>query len=261
MSVHNKIDSCFEQLKSENKKALIAFLTAGDPDACESAKAFDHVLSSGADIIEIGMPFSDPMADGPAIQAANIRALEAGQTMEKTLALSTELHAKHPEKPIVLMGYMNPIHHYGLEGFVRDAKAAGVDGLIIVDCPPEENEELYAYCQTAGIHLIHLVTPTTDEARLEVILQRASGFVYCVAIAGITGTQTAVLADVQAKVEMVQGMSDLPVVAGFGIKTSDDAANFSAFCDGVVVGSALVDALSQSHDKLRTLTQDMKEAI
>ncbi len=246
----NRIDTKFAALKAQGRKALIAFLTAGDPDEGTSRAAFAALLDNGADIIEIGMPFSDPMADGKAIQAANIRALAAGQTMKKTLALAADLSAAYPDHPIVLMGYANPIHYYGMERFVRDAKAAGVDGLIIVDLPPEENAALHGFCQAAGVHVIHLVTPTTDAARLRVILGRASGFVYYVAIAGVTGAAAASIADTQEKIALIRSQTDMPVVTGFGVKTAADAAAFGALCDGVVVGSALVDALLSAQNPL-----------
>lgn len=258
----NRIDTIFKTLKSQRKKALVAFLTAGDPDAAQSREGFSALLRNGADIIEIGMPFSDPMADGKAIQAANIRALAAGQKMADTLNIAREMRAAYPDRGIVLMGYANPIHHYGIDRFVTDAAAAGVDGLIVVDLPPEENAGLYEHCQKAGLHLIHLVTPTTDAARLSVILTRASGFVYYVAIAGVTGAAAADVAAVRDKIAMIRAQTDLPVVTGFGVKTAQDAKNFGIFCDGVVVGSALVEALqSGGAKKVGSLTHDLKAAL
>jgi len=247
----NRIDTKFAALKAQGRKALIAFLTAGDPDEGTSRAAFAALLDNGADIIEIGMPFSDPMADGKAIQAANIRALAAGQTMKKTLALAADLSAAYPDHPIVLMGYANPIHYYGMERFVRDAKAAGVDGLIIVDLPPEENVRIARVLSGGGRACHSPCHPgPLDAARLRVILGRASGFVYYVAIAGVTGAAAASIADTQEKIALIRSQTDMPVVTGFGVKTAADAAAFGALCDGVVVGSALVDALLSAQNPL-----------
>lgn len=258
----NRLDTTLAAFKEKGEKALVAFLTAGDPDTAKSLEACKAVLSAGADILELGMPFSDPMADGPAIQEANIRALEAGQNMCKTLEMAKELTASFPDKPLVLMGYANPVHHYGYANFVKDAAAAGVDGLIIVDLPPEENEELFTLAKAQNIHLIPLVTPTTDDARLQTILQRSGGFIYYVAVAGITGTTSAKAADLQGALARVKAASDLPVMTGFGIKTPEDAAQTARFCDGVVVGSSLVKALhDEGVDELSNRTKALKDAI
>ena len=243
-----RIEKRFAALKAEGRAGFVAYLTAGDPDLETSTRLFEGVAAAGADLIEIGMPFSDPMADGPLIQAAGLRALQAGMTLKKTLALVRHLRARDPDTPYVLMGYYNPIYRYGAEAFARDAAAAGVDGLIIVDLPPEEEAELADPATKAGLDLVRLATPTSDEQRLPTIVQRASGFVYYVAIAGITGTRSADAASVRDAVARIRRFTGLPVAVGFGIKTPEQATEISHAADAAVVGSALVDRLAQNLD-------------
>jgi tryptophan synthase alpha chain len=243
-----RIEKRFAALKAEGRAGFVAYLTAGDPDLATSTRLFEGVAAAGADLIEIGMPFSDPMADGPLIQAAGLRALQSGMTLRKTLALVRHLRARDPDTPYVLMGYYNPIYRYGPEAFARDAVAAGVDGLIIVDLPPEEEAELADPATKAGLDLVRLATPTSDEHRLPAIVERASGFVYYVAIAGITGTRSADAASVRDAVARIRRFTKLPVAVGFGIKTPEQAAEIARAADAAVVGSALVDRLAQNLD-------------
>jgi tryptophan synthase alpha chain len=244
----SRIEKRFAALKAEGRAGFVAYLTAGDPDLTTSTRLFEGVAAAGADLIEIGMPFSDPMADGPLIQAAGLRALQSGMTLRKTLALVRHLRARDPDTPYVLMGYYNPIYRYGVEAFARDAVAAGVDGLIIVDLPPEEEAELADPATEAGLDLVRLATPTSDEYRLPAIVERASGFVYYVAIAGITGTRSADAASVRDAVARIRRFTKLPVAVGFGIKTPEQAAEIARAADAAVVGSALVDRLAQNLD-------------
>src|SRR5580692_12063752 len=213
-----RIEKRFAALKAEGRAGLVAYLTAGDPDLDTSTRLFEGVAAAGADLIEIGMPFSDPMADGPLIQAGGLRALQSGMTLRKTLAMVRHLRARDPDTPYVLMGYYNPIYRYGAEAFAKEAAAAGVDGLIIVDLPPEEDAELAEPARRAGLDLVRLATPTSDEHRLPTIVQRASGFVYYVAIAGITGTRSAEAGSVRDAVARIRHFTRLPVAVGFGIK-------------------------------------------
>ena len=243
-----RIDTRLAKLKAEGRAALVTFVTAGDPDAETSLSILKALPGAGADIIEFGMPFSDPMAEGPPIQAADIRALTAGQTMVKTLEQVRAFRAGDNETPIVLMGYYNPIYIYGVERFVADAKAAGVDGLIVVDLPPEEDEELCLPAIRAGISFIRLATPTSDDKRLPVLLRNSSGFVYYVSVLGVTGVKSAVAGDVAAAVARIKAHTSLPVMVGFGVKTGEQAAAIAAHADGVVVGSALVNAVRDSLD-------------
>jgi tryptophan synthase alpha chain len=242
----SRIEKRFAALKAEGRAGFVAYLTAGDPDIETSTRLFEGVAAAGADLIEIGMPFSDPMADGPSIQAAGLRALQNGMTLRKTLALVGHLRARDADTPYVLMGYYNPIYRYGAEAFCRDAVAAGVDGLIIVDLPPEEERELADPAQAAGLDLVRLATPTSDERRLPVIVERASGFVYYVAIAGITGTRSADAASVRDAVARIRRFTPLPVAVGFGIRTPEQAAAVARAADAAVVGTALVDCLAQN---------------
>jgi len=244
----SRIEERFAALKAEGRAGLVAYLTAGDPDLETSTRLFEGVAAAGADLIEIGMPFSDPMADGPLIQAAGMRALKAGMTLRKTLALVRHLRARDPATPYVLMGYYNPIYRYGAAAFAKDAAAAGVDGLIIVDLPPEEDPELAEPARRAGLDLVRLATPTSDERRLPVIVERASGFLYYVAIAGITGTRSADAAAVRDAVARLRRFTQLPVAVGFGIKSPEQAAEVARAADAAVVGSALVDRLAQNLD-------------
>ncbi len=235
-----RIDRKFAQLKSENRKAFVTYVMAGDPDYDTSLQIVRGLPAAGVDIIELGLPFTDPMADGPTIQLAGQRALEAGQTLEKTLQMARDFRAGDDETPIVLMGYYNPIFSRGVERFLADAKAAGIDGLIIVDLPPEEDDELCIPAQKAGLNFIRLATPTTDDARLPKVMQNTSGFVYYVSITGITGAAEAQSADVAPEVARIKAVTDLPVVVGFGIKTPEAAQAIASVADGVVVGSAIV---------------------
>jgi tryptophan synthase alpha chain len=256
-----RIDRRFAGLKSEGRAALVTFLMAGDPDANTSLAIIKALPSAGADVIELGMPFTDPMADGPAIQAAGLRALTAGQTMVRTLNLVREFRAGDDATPIVLMGYYNPIYIYGVERFLVDAKAAGVDGLIIVDLPPEEDEELCMPALKAGLNFVRLATPTTDDKRLPAVLSNTSGFVYYVSITGITGAAAPDTGQVSAAVARIKRHTSLPVAVGFGVRTAEQAKAIAANADGVVVGSALVDVLKKSLGRDNTATQATVEAV
>jgi tryptophan synthase alpha chain len=268
----SRIDRRFETLKASGDKALAAFLTAGDPDYDTSLKIITGLPEAGADIIEIGMPFTDPMADGPAIQASSLRALKAGQTTIKTLQMVREFRKNEADTPIVLMGYYNPIYIYGCDRFIEDALEAGVDGLIIVDLPPEEDDELCIPALAAGLNFIRLATPTTDDKRLPKVLANTSGFVYYVSITGTTGTATPEADIAGTAVKRLKNHTDLPVVVGFGVRTPEQAAAISANADGVAVGTALVDALKQTLssdnvsgtttvDSVLSLVRDLKQGI
>jgi tryptophan synthase alpha chain len=243
-----RIDARFAALKAEGRAALVTYLVAGDPDAEASLAIVKALPQAGADVIELGMPFTDPMADGPAIQAAGLRALAAGATMVKTLDLVRAFRKGDDATPIVLMGYYNPIYIYGNERFLADAKAAGVDGLIIVDLPPEEDEELCLPALQAGLSFIRLATPTTDDKRLPAVLKNTSGFVYYVSITGITGAAAPDSGKVGEAVARIKRHTRLPVVAGFGVRTAAQARAIAEGADGVAVGSALVDAVKNSLD-------------
>ena len=243
-----RIDRRFAELRAEGRTALVTFLTAGDPDPETSLAILRALPSAGADVIELGMPFTDPMADGAAIQASSLRALKAGQTLRKTLASVRAFRQSDDATPIVLMGYYNPIYVYGVERFLIDAKQAGVDGLIIVDLPPEEDDELCLPALQAGINFIRLATPTTDERRLPAVLANTSGFVYYVSITGITGAATPDPSKVNAAVARIKRHTSLPVAVGFGVRTADHARAIAGGADGVVVGSALVEAIRRSLD-------------
>jgi tryptophan synthase alpha chain len=244
----SRIERRFAKLREEGRAGLVIYLTAGDPDPATSLTLFEGLAEAGADLIEIGMPFSDPMADGPAIQAAGLRALQHGTTLRSTLDMVRRLRARDADTPYVLMGYYNPIYRYGADAFVRDAVAAGVDGTIIVDLPPEEDEELAGPARDAGLDIVRLATPTSDEARLPAIVTHASGFVYYVAIAGITGTRSAEAASVEAAVARLRRFTKLPLAVGFGIKTPEQAAAVARAADAAVVGSAIVDRLAFNLD-------------
>ena len=243
-----RIDTRFTELKREGRAALVTFLMAGDPDLKTSLDIIKAMPQAGADIIEIGMPFTDPMADGPAIQASGLRALKAGTTLKKTLALVKDFRAGDNSTPIILMGYYNPIYIYGVDKFLVDAKAAGVDGLILVDMPAEEDDELCIPALKAGLNFIRLATPTTDDKRLPAVLANTSGFVYYVSITGITGAGSADTAAVATAVARIKRHTQLPVCVGFGIRTPEQARAIASRADGAVVGTALVDALSKSLD-------------
>ncbi len=244
-----RIDRRFQTLKGERRAALVTFLVAGDPDTDTALAILQALPAAGADVIELGMPFTDPMADGPAIQAAGQRALKAGQDMIKTLAMVRAFRASDDATPIVLMGYFNPIYIYGVEKFLVDARSAGVDGLIVVDLPPEEDDELCLPALKAGVNFIRLATPTTDDGRLRVVLANTSGFVYYVSITGITGTAAPDPSAVTAAVARIKRHTALPVAVGFGVKTAEQARAIAQGADGVVVGSALIDALKATLDQ------------
>ncbi len=243
-----RIESRFAELKAEGRSALMTYVMGGDPDIETSLSIMKALAANGADLIELGMAFSDPMADGPSIQDAARRALLGGQTLAKTLDLVKQFRASNADTPIILMGYYNPIYIFGVDRFIAEANRVGVDGLIVVDLPPETDEELCMPALKAGLSFVRLATPTTDDKRLPAVLNNTSGFVYYVAIKGITGTASADPAQVSAAVARIKGHTDLPVAVGFGIKTPDDAAAIGAVCDGVVVGSALVDSIAKSLD-------------
>ncbi|MBC7584887.1 MAG: tryptophan synthase subunit alpha [Tardiphaga sp.] len=243
-----RIDTRFVALKAEGRAAFVTFLMAGDPDLDTSLKLIKALPAAGADIIEIGMPFTDPMADGPVIQAGGLRALKAGTTLRKTLAMIREFRNGDDVTPIVLMGYYNPIYIYGVDKFLVDAKVAGVDGLIIVDLPPEEDAELCLPAMKAGLNFIRLATPTTDDKRLPAVLANTSGFVYYVSVTGITGAASADASVVGAAVARIKRYTDLPVCVGFGIRTPQAAHDIAQHANGAVVGSALVDVLNDTLD-------------
>lgn len=245
MSITNlsdtRITRCFARLSETNRKAFVAFLTGGDPDFETSKQLICGLPDAGVDLIEIGIPFSDPMADGPAIQASSQRALRNGMTLVKTLELVRIFRKKDNTTPIVLMGYYNPIYRYGADRFVHECVACGVDGLIIVDLPPEEDEELCEPALTAGLHWIRLVTPSTDDSRIDAVLHNMSGFVYYISVLGVTGTRRAMADHVSQAVERLRKYTELPIAVGFGIKTPEHAKSVAEHTDGIVVGSAIVD--------------------
>jgi tryptophan synthase alpha chain len=243
-----RIDRCFAELRTEGRAALVTFVTAGDPDPATSLAILGALPAAGADVVELGMPFTDPMADGPAIQMSSQRALRAGQTLEKTLDMVRAFRSSDDRTPLVLMGYYNPIYVYGVDRFLAAARSAGVDGLIVVDLPPEEDEELCLPALEAGLSFIRLATPTTDDKRLPAVLANTSGFVYYVSITGITGAATPDPDRVIAAVSRIKRHTGLPVAVGFGVRTPEQAAVIAAGADGVVVGSALVSALKASLD-------------
>src|SRR5580700_8104082 len=256
-----RIDARFAELKKQDRAAFITFLMAGDPDLDTSLAIIKALPKAGADIIEIGMLFTDPMADGPAIQASGLRALKAGTTLKKTLALVREFRRGDAATPLVLMGYYNPIYIYGVARFLVDAAAAGVDGLIVVDLPPEEDEELCLPALAAGLNFIRLATPTTDDKRLPAVLANTSGFVYYVSITGITGASAPELAKVASAVTRIKAHTTLPVAVGFGVKNAASAAAIAAHADGVVVGSAIVEALRASLDSHGKAASNSVEAV
>jgi tryptophan synthase alpha chain len=259
--VTTRIDTRFAELKKQGRAAFVTFLMAGDPDLATSLAIIKALPKAGADIIEIGMPFTDPMADGPAIQASGLRALQAGMTLKKTLAMVRAFRDGDATTPLVLMGYYNPIYIYGVDQFLVDAKFAGVDGLIIVDLPPEEDSELCLPAMQAGLNFIRLATPTTDDKRLPAVLENTSGFVYYVSITGITGAAGADSTAVGEAVGRIKRHTKLPVCVGFGIRTPQAAHEIARHANGVVVGSALVDALRASLDAEGRATARSVDAV
>ncbi|MHA1569137.1 MAG: tryptophan synthase subunit alpha [Alphaproteobacteria bacterium] len=257
----SRLEKRFAALARQGRAGLIAFVTAGDPDAGTSAAILAGLPSAGADIIELGMPFSDPMADGPAIQASSLRALKSGANMRRTLDMVGAFRNTDQETPIVLMGYYNPIYSYGIDGFVADAQAAGVDGMIVVDLPPEEDAELREPASAKGLHLIRLATPTTDDTRLSTLLADTGGFIYYVSIAGITGTQSAESTAVGRAVARLKQATDLPIAVGFGIRTPEQAAEIARTADAAVVGSAIVDHLADRLDAAGRPSPELVDSV
>jgi len=244
-----RIKSKFEELKNSNKKGLITFVTAGDPNYDTSLEILKNLPDAGADIIEIGMPFTDPMADGPGIQASYLRALEAGQTLKKTIQLVKDFREFNSTVPIVLMGYYNPIYKYGVETFIKNIKEIGVDGIIVVDLPPEADRELCIPANEKGIDFIRLATPTSNEDRLPKIVNNASGFLYYVSVAGITGSKAPEISSIESKIKTIRNFTDIPIAVGFGIKTPEQAVNIAKTADAVVVGSAIIDKINEAYKK------------
>ncbi|MCY4258660.1 MAG: tryptophan synthase subunit alpha [Rhodobacteraceae bacterium] len=243
-----RITATFRRLQADGAKAFISYTMAGDPDYATSAAILKGLPAAGVDIIELGIPFTDPMADGPIIQRAGQRALASGQTVARTLDMVTTFRAANDMTPVILMGYYNPIYIYGVDRFLADARQAGVDGLIVVDLPPEEDEELCLPAQQSGLNFIRLATPTTDDHRLGRVLQNSSGFVYFVSITGITGAQTPNPADVASDVARIKAATDLPVCVGFGVKTPEAAREIARVADGVVVGSSIVSRIAEGEE-------------
>ncbi|HSI42524.1 MAG TPA: tryptophan synthase subunit alpha [Xanthobacteraceae bacterium] len=256
-----RLNARFEATGREGRAALVTFVTAGDPDYAASLEVLRALPGAGADIIELGVPFTDPMADGPAIQAAGLRALKAGQTLARTLAMVRAFREQDQDTPLILMGYYNPVYVYGVERFLADARAAGVDGLVVVDLPPEEDEELCLPALRAGLAFIRLATPTTDDARLPAVLANTAGFVYYVSINGITGSATPDIGQVAQAVGRIKRHTDLPVAVGFGVRTPEQAAAIASSADGVVVGSALVEAVRGSLDAQGRATEYTVPAV
>ncbi|MEM6664890.1 MAG: tryptophan synthase subunit alpha [Pseudomonadota bacterium] len=256
-----RIDRKFAALAAEGRGALVTFVTGGDPDFDTSLEILKGLPAAGADVIEVGMAFSDPMAEGPPIQASSRRALEAGMTLRKTLDLIAAFRETDTDTPIVLMGYFNPIYHMGSDRFLNEAKAAGADGLIIVDLPPEADDELCIPAMAKGLNFIRLATPTTDDRRLPKVLENTSGFVYYVSINGITGSATPDFSEVSTAVSRIKGHTALPVVVGFGIKTPDHAASVATQADGAVVGSSLVNLIRDSLDENNRATSTTVSAV
>ncbi|KQU62708.1 tryptophan synthase subunit alpha [Aminobacter sp. DSM 101952] len=256
-----RIDRRMAKLKADGRPALVTYFMGGDPDYETSLSIMKALPKAGSDIIELGMPFSDPMADGPAIQAAGLRALKAGQTLAKTLQMAREFRADDNDTPIVLMGYYNPIYIYGVDRFLADAVASGIDGLIVVDLPPEMDNELCIPALKAGVNFIRLATPTTDDKRLPKVLENTSGFVYYVSMTGITGSALADTGKVAEAVQRIKAHTDLPVCVGFGVKTAEQARTIGASADGVVVGTAIVNAVANVIGPKGEKTADPAEAV
>ena len=256
-----RIRARFQALKEAGRGGLVTFVTAGDPDRETSMRILEGLPAAGADVIELGMPFTDPMADGPAIQASSQRALKAGIKLREILEMVAAFRGGDSDTPVILMGYYNPIYSYGVERFLADAKAAGVDGLIVVDLPPEEDQELCLPALAAGVNFIRLATPTTDDARLPKVLANSSGFVYYVSIMGITGTRSAAGVDVRSAVERLKRHTDLPIAVGFGIKTPEQAAEVAAVAEAAVVGSALVEQVRSHLDAEGRAKPELVETV
>lgn len=256
-----RIEKTFTKLKEQKRTALIPFIMGYDPDGETSAKILAALPAAGADIIEIGMPFSDPMADGAVIQAAGIRALKAGTTVTKIIEMVRDFRKNNNETPIILMGYFNPVYRYGVEKFCKDAVAAGVDGIIIVDLPPEEEGEIRPHLTATGLDLIRLIAPTSGDDRLPLLVASASGFAYYISIAGITGAKTADCNELKTKIEHLRKFTKLPIAVGFGIKTPQQVTDISKFSDAVVVGSALVDIIAKSEDKVAAASKFIRSLV
>jgi tryptophan synthase alpha chain len=260
----SRLSATFARLRAGDRSALIAFVTAGDPSAAHTPAILDAIAEAGADVIELGMPFTDPMADGPAIQEANIRALAAGTKTADVLAIAKGFRARHPDTPLVLMGYANPMLSRGPSWFAEELEKAGVDGVICVDIPAEEDAALGPALRERGVDLVRLATPTTDAARLPAVLEGASGFLYYVSVAGITGLQQAATASIEEAVAKLKAGTDLPIAVGFGVRTPEQAAAIARVADGVVVGSAIVDALAKAGgdpEAGRALVSQLAEAV
>ena len=259
-SMSNRLDTRFAELKAEGRAALISYVCAGDPDQATATQGIIEQINAGADIVEIGMPFTDPVADGPSIQAAAIRALAGGQNSIKTLETVRQVRAAHPDTPIVLMGYYNPVYVYGVERFMKDASDAGVDGMIICDLPPEMDYEAVPSATENNISLIRFVTPASDDARIDFVLEGAKGFIYLVSIAGVTGSAGPDMAHVQQSINTIRGKTDIPVCVGFGVRTPEQAKALGKIADGVIVGSALVNAIAESLDEKGVATSSTASA-
>jgi len=257
----SRLERRFQALREAGRGGLVTFITAGDPDPDTGFELFRRLPEAGADIIELGIAFTDPMADGPAIQAANLRALKAGVTLTKTLDMVRRFRTADDDTPVILMGYFNPIYSYGVERFLTDAISAGVDGLIMVDMPPEEDAELCLPALAAGVAFIRLATPTTDDERLPTVLRNTSGFVYYVSITGITGAASAADADVETAVNRLRRHTDLPIAVGFGIKTPDQAAAVAKVADAAVVGSAIVSRIAENLDESGTALPQLADSV
>ena len=245
----NRISKLFDSLKNKNKAALGIFITAGDPNTEVSQRILDKLPTSGADFIELGMPFSDPMADGPAIQASSLRALKNGMDLSKTLLMVKKFREKDSNTPIILMGYFNPIFRFGVRKFILESQKTGVDGFIIVDLPPEEDKEFYEPLQESKMDLIRLITPTTNTKRLSLILEKSSGFIYYVSITGITGTKQAANTDIKEAIEKINKLTDIPIAVGFGVKSKEQVSKISKFSNAVVVGSHIVKIIEDECSK------------
>ncbi|MHA6766656.1 tryptophan synthase subunit alpha [Sphingobium ummariense] len=261
----DRLSTRFAACKAQGRAALVTFVTGGDPDVGSSAAILDALVEGGADVIELGMPFTDPMADGPAIELANLRSLGSGTKTKDIFAIAAAFRARHPDTPLVLMGYANPMLARGPQWFGDACSAAGVDGVICVDVPPEEDPEIGPALRAAGIHLIRLATPTTDAARLPTVLNGASGFLYHVAVAGITGKQQAAQAAVEQAVARLKAATDLPIAVGFGVRSAEQAAAIGRVADGVVVGSAIVDIIGSHGDAappfVRAFVAQLRDAL